>query len=152
MLHVDVRLEEIARQCLSAGLRFTTLRAVVMRLILQSKKPVKAYDILSMLQLQRESAAPPTVYRTLDFLVTEGFVHKVEALNAFIACDHVHPHKADILLICEVCQHVVEFDHQALQSALVQMMSGVDFMPTVQKIELKGICAACHTKNLHEKK
>lgn len=149
-MDIDARLQEIAVQCAAAGIRFTDLRRDVMRLILASRTPLKAYDILAMLRTGRESAVPPTVYRALDFLVAEGFVHKVEALNAFIACDYSHPHEADILLICEACQRVVEFDSHTFQHALSEMIEGVGFMPTVQKIELKGLCADCHARLHHE--
>jgi Fur family zinc uptake transcriptional regulator len=136
-------LQNIAQRCEAMGSRFTPLRRTVMQLILEHNGPIKAYDILALLQQKNESAAPPTVYRTLDFLVENGFVHKVEALNAFIACSHMHEHEADILLICRQCSRVIEFDEHSLQKMLVEATAAAGFKMDIQKIELKGLCAAC---------
>jgi len=76
--------------CEAAGERFTALRAHVLELIIEDGGAVKAYDLLDRLRPEVGSPKPPTVYRALDFLSRLGFVHRVEALNAFIACDHGH--------------------------------------------------------------
>ena len=34
------------------------------------------------------AAAPPTVYRALDFLLEHGFIHKLASINAFVGCHH----------------------------------------------------------------
>lgn len=76
------------RICEEKSRRFTPLRAHIFALIANSTGPVKAYDILNMLEPEVGSQKPPTVYRALRFLSELGLVHRVEALNAYIACDH----------------------------------------------------------------
>src|ERR1700735_5809506 len=64
------------------GLRLTPLRKEVLELIAAAGKPVKAYDLLDHLRERHGNAAPPTVYRALDFLLEHGFIHKLESINA----------------------------------------------------------------------
>ena len=84
------RINAARAACEAAGERFTALRAHVFELIIEDGGAVKAYDLLDRLRPEVGSPKPPTVYRALDFLSRLGFVHRVEALNAFIACDHGH--------------------------------------------------------------
>ncbi|HXD37644.1 MAG TPA: transcriptional repressor, partial [Rhodanobacter sp.] len=51
------------------GLRLTPLRKEVLELIASEHKPIKAYDLLALLREKHGNAAPPTVYRALDFLL-----------------------------------------------------------------------------------
>ena len=76
------RLQSAAQQCAQDGSRFTELRRQVYALILGSDKPLGAYDLIQCLQDSRQqdskkpakTVAPPTIYRTLDFLLAQGFI------------------------------------------------------------------------------
>ena len=104
--------------CAERGRRFTDLRKHIYELILGDGGAVKAYDLLDRLKPERGSPKPPTVYRALEFLGELGLVHRVEALNAYIACDPDHLHDGDIhdgeslhvaeFFICECCLSVSE--------------------------------------------
>jgi len=116
------RITRARRVVEGAGERFTSLRAHVLELIIEDGKAVKAYDLLDRLKPDVGSPKPPTVYRALDFLSKHGLIHRVEALNAFIACDHIHAHSHDNdgepcaephshlaeFFICENCRAVTE--------------------------------------------
>lgn len=100
---------ETARQIVvDAGQRFTPLREHVLELILKDGGAVKAYDLLDRLSPDLGSPKPPTVYRALEFLSKHGLIHRVEALNAFIACDHDHQGHLAEFFICENCHDVEE--------------------------------------------
>ena len=101
--------------CERKGRRFTDLRKHVYELILSDGGAVKAYDLLDRLRPERGSPKPPTVYRALDFLHALGLIHRVEALNAYVACDpgnhdggHDHEGHAAEFFICETCSSVEE--------------------------------------------
>src|SRR5690606_23636445 len=83
----------VQRACSERGLRLTPIRERVLELVAGQGKPVKAYDLLEMLKPGASgdavgAAAPPTIYRALDFLLANGFIHKLESVNAFVACHH----------------------------------------------------------------
>jgi len=91
-LSLAERIEQARAIVEGAKERFTPLRAHVLELIIADGKAVKAYDLLDRLKPDVGSPKPPTVYRALEFLSRHGLIHRVEALNAFIACDHNHLH------------------------------------------------------------
>ena len=77
-------LAEADALCARLGVRLTELRRRVLELVWQSHKPLGAYDILAVLSEQDgRRAAPPTVYRALDFLLENSLVHRIASLNAF---------------------------------------------------------------------
>src|SRR4029077_9766380 len=79
---------EVSAACESRGLRLTEIRLQVLELIAAPEKPFKTYALLDQLKDDRSNAAPPTVYRALDFLLENGFIHKLESLNAYVSCHH----------------------------------------------------------------
>ena len=85
--------------CQERGLRFTEIRKFILRLIWDNPKPSKAYDLLDEVSKMNYSAKPPTVYRALDFLLENGFIHKINTLNAYIACTHTLKHDLSLIHI-----------------------------------------------------
>ncbi|WP_135185881.1 Fur family transcriptional regulator, partial [Pseudomonas syringae] len=114
--------------CAKQGLRLTTLRRRVLELVWQSHKPLGAYDILAVLSDEDgRRAAPPTVYRALDFLLENGLVHRIASLNAFTGCNHpTHAHQGQFL-ICRLCHAAIELQHPAISNAVVDAAAGVGF-------------------------
>ncbi|PWE17821.1 transcriptional repressor [Marinicauda salina] len=106
---IDTRqaLTAAERQCARRGLSLTPVRRRVLELLLDAGGPVKAYDLLAALK-PGGAAQPPTVYRALDFLTSAGLAHKVEALNAYLACVHGEDRGDAELFICEACGNVEE--------------------------------------------
>ena len=89
------------QHCREKGNRLTPLRRRVLELVWTNHEPVKAYDVLSDLQADRARAAPPTVYRALDFLQEVGLVHRIESLNAFVGCGDPHRKHLGQFFICQ---------------------------------------------------
>lgn len=129
--------------CLRRGVRFTPLRRRVLELIWHSHEAIKAYDLLDDLKAFDAHAKPATVYRALDFLLEQGFIHRVESMNAFIGCDHVETHHALMLLICERCHQVEERHTPELLRAIEHESRTAGFIPHRQSFEIHGICARC---------
>ena len=133
--------------CAGAGLRLTALRRDVLGLILDADAPVGAYEILDRLRASRGGAAPPSVYRALDFLSAQGLVHRVERLAAFVACvaepaPHAHAHPAQFL-ICRDCGRTIELADPALAAALAAAAARRGFTIAAATIEAEGRCHAC---------
>lgn len=142
---VDAALAAAEETCERRGLRLTALRRRVLRLVWSSHRPVGAYDVLERLNAEGQRAMPPTVYRALDFLVSNGLVHRLETLNAFIGCaSPTRGHRAQFL-ICTDCRRVVEFDSPAIDRALAATARDQDFEIDGQAVELSGRCAECRS-------
>ena len=130
--------------CAERGLRLTPLRRRVLELVWKSHEPVKAYDLLQTLSAEKKGAAPPTVYRALDFLRGEGFVHRIESLNAYIGCGepgHCHTQ----FLICNRCGTVAELDDSEIGSLIDRKASRLGFEIRHQTLEVQGLCTPCRS-------
>lgn len=139
----------VERACSERGLRLTEIRARVLGLVADAGMPIKAYDLLDKV---REgdgagAAAPPTVYRALDFLLANGFIHKLESVNAFVACHHPNAaqHSAPFL-ICDACHKAVELEDEHVVATLDAQARALGFSPQTQTLEVHGLCAECAGK------
>jgi Fur family zinc uptake transcriptional regulator len=131
--------------CAERGLRLTELRRRVFELVADSARPVKAYDLLEKVRKQGAGpAAPPTVYRALDFLMANGFVHRLETLNAYVPCPHpeAEAHGSQFL-ICEQCQETMELDASGISDRLRDQARQQGFQPRRHIVEVYGLCAKC---------
>ena len=88
-------------------------------------------------------AAPPTVYRALDFLLDNGLVHRIASLNAFVGCNHPeHAHQGQFL-ICRKCHAAIELEQSSISDAIIQSAADVGFKVEGQTVEVVGLCAGC---------
>lgn len=141
----EAALSAAEARCRERGMRFTRLRRRVLELIWAGHQPVKAYDLLETLRQERQGAAPPTVYRTLDFLLQERLIHRVESLNAYVGCSrpgHRHPVQ---LMVCRDCHAVAEMADPQIIENLRRSSEQLGFRMDTATIELEGTCPACTT-------
>ena len=107
-----------------------------------SSEPLKAYQVLDQLKF-RGVRAPMTVYRALDGLVGKGFVHKLDALNAFMICMHDHPHDIQAFMVCSECPSVIEFEIDQAHAGFQLAMRRTGFNMRSARLEVHGVCPAC---------
>jgi Fur family zinc uptake transcriptional regulator len=141
---VHTALSEADELCAQKGLRLTALRRRVLELVWQSHKPLGAYDILAVLSEEDgRRAAPPTVYRALDFLLENGLVHRIASLNAFTGCNHpTHVHQGQFL-ICRECHAAIELQSPTISEAVTTAAAEVGFAVEGQTVEIIGVCSGC---------
>lgn len=125
------------------GLRLTPLRKEVLELIAAERKPVKAYDLLDQLREKHGNAAPPTVYRALDFLLQNGFIHKLESINSFVSCHHPADAHQVPFLICDVCSGAQEVCDERVAELIEAQALALGFRPQAQTLEVHGVCKDC---------
>jgi Fur family zinc uptake transcriptional regulator len=135
---------EVERACRARGLRLTPIRAHALQLIAEAGRPLKAYDLLDRMKLTHDAAAPPTVYRALEFLLEHGFVHKLSSINAYVGCHHPASEAHAVpFLICDRCHSAIELEDPGIVAAMDAAARGLGFMPRAQTLEVHGVCAAC---------
>lgn len=142
-LCVEEALEHAQRVCEKGGERFTDLRKQVFAIVWAEHKPVKAYDLLSELSSKRKGVAPATVYRTLDFLQSQGLVHKLESLNAYLGCSQPETEHHGQFLICECCEEVRELEFAPFSQSIDKIEKTQQFQIKHTTIELFGRCKKC---------
>ncbi|WP_376696557.1 Fur family transcriptional regulator [Wenzhouxiangella sp. EGI_FJ10305] len=137
-------IREVEQRCRQRGLRLTPTRRRVLELVLSAEGPVKAYDLLDLLKAEQPNAAPPTIYRALEFLLENHFIHRLESLNAFVSCFHPAESHQGQFLICDECQTVTEIHDPALTSKLHAAAEHEHFHPSRQVLEIYGLCDNCY--------
>jgi Fur family zinc uptake transcriptional regulator len=132
--------------CLQNGLRFTDGRAVVLREVVRQRRPVKAYDLLATVSVDKKKPMPPIVYRALDFWTSHGFLHRIESLNAYTSCTHPGCGHECQIFICSKCGRVSEFCDDALRRQIFCNATVQGFQIEHLKVEATGLCPDCAAK------
>jgi Fur family zinc uptake transcriptional regulator len=110
--------------------------------------PLSAYTLLDQLR-EFGFRAPLQVYRALDTLIKAGFAHRLESLNAFVACSgahdhgHGHPHRMTAFAICDQCGQVAEFSDPLVGERLDAWVASTGFVTKKAVLEFRGTCAKC---------
>ncbi len=130
-------------ECARRGLRLTPARACVLDALLEAHRAMSAYELLDRLREAGLGSQPPVAYRALDFLVENGFAHRIERLSAFVACTHAGASHAAAFLICRVCRTVAEASLPQLEAGLEDCAAGQGFAVERAVIEAEGLCAGC---------
>ncbi|MEL6169785.1 MAG: Fur family transcriptional regulator [Pseudomonadota bacterium] len=137
----------VEAHCKREGLQLTPVRKRVLELLIEDHRAFGAYEVLGRLQEEGLGSHAPAAYRALDFLVAQGFAHRIERLNAFIACSHPAEQHAPAFLICRACKSVVETPGVELGSKLEAQADTVGFRIEHAAIEAEGICPNCASED-----
>ncbi len=144
---IHTALTTASQLCAERGVQLTAIRQQVLELIWANHHAVKAYDLLERIKPLQSAAKPATIYRALDFLREQGFIHRVESLNAFVGCNDLKSAHEQLLLICKQCENVEERHADSVMQALTQEFALAGFTAHHQAIEIHGICATCTQSN-----
>ena len=134
--------DRIENYFLKENLQFTPLRRKDFEILIREHKPLGANEILEALGQDGFSSSPPIAYRVLDFLMKHGFVHKIQGLNAFIACSNPNHSHSPAFVICRKCEKVAEVDEK--KSGISFDSPNIDnFEVEKTTVEMTGVCTTC---------
>lgn len=137
-------LAHASKLCDQRNVRLTPQRFEVLRLMTLQEGSISAYDLLDLLRVTEPQAKPPTVYRALDFLLEQGFIHKVESTNSFVLCNLIdHPTHSSAMFICDRCGAIKEQAAEGVEDIMHSLASRHGFALHHSVIEAHGLCAAC---------
>lgn len=140
---IEETIQAVAENCQANKLQLTPIRRRVLEIMLEEHRAWGAYEILDRLRLDGQSAQPPVAYRALDFLVKNRFAHKIERLNAFIACPHPGENHAPIFMICRKCGSVAEAHTEPTKGQLGEAARATGFLIERTVVEAEGLCPKC---------
>ncbi|MEM0946186.1 MAG: Fur family transcriptional regulator [Pseudomonadota bacterium] len=124
------------------GKRGEEHQSEVLMILRGADRPLSAYDVLAELRPSNPRIAPPTVYRALAALSDRGLIHRLESLNAFIAC-HCDDHQHAVLSICDDCGSVEETEAPELLTNLESLAAKSGFKAARHVVEVHGVCSTC---------
>jgi len=132
---------QIERICEADGLRLTPVRRRVLEILLENHTALGAYEVLERLSTEGLGSKPPIAYRALSFLVENGFAHRIEGRNGFVACAHPGRSHEPAFLICRTCGRVGEAEIATAELNRSASLSGFEVERTV--LEAEGLCRIC---------
>lgn len=103
-----------------------------------------AYELLDDLRDQG-LRAPPQIYRALEKLGELGLVHRLESMNAFVACGQhdCSGHQSVAFAICDDCGKVEEISGKEIEQELSAISQKTGFHLSKSVLELHGHCGTC---------
>ena len=140
---VSRALDEADAHCARTGLRFTKVRRRTLEILLESHTALGAYEVLARLERDGLGSQPPLAYRAIAFLVDNGFVHRVERLNAFVACARPGTRHDPAFMICTGCRAVAETSALPGRGALGRTARASGFRIARTVLEAEGLCPDC---------
>ncbi|WP_395479686.1 zinc uptake transcriptional repressor Zur [Candidatus Curculioniphilus buchneri] len=141
---IENQLRQAEELCKKRNARLTPQRLEVLRLIAQQKSAISAYNLLDLLRQTEPQAKPPTIYRALDFLLEQGFIHRIESTNSFVLCHHFStPSHNSVFFICNRCGRVQEYTTESIKHILHRMAIASGFSITHNIVEPHGLCLTC---------
>jgi Fur family zinc uptake transcriptional regulator len=140
------RMHELERAqtiCRARGGRLTPQRRIVLAKLLAANRPLTAYELRDLVRPEDSAITPASIYRSLDFLLEAGLVHRLDSTKSFVACEHPdHPH-AGQFLICRECGTVVEAEDKRIDRAAADLGERHGFTLEQRSVELTGVCGPC---------
>jgi len=127
------------------SLRLTKSRRQVLEILLEDHRSVGAYEILKRLSSEESKPQPPTAYRALDYLVEHGLAHRIEKLNAYVACANPGVCERAGFIICKSCHTVAEIECANEEAGLLNAALASGFAAEQSILEIEGVCADCQT-------
>ncbi|WP_332840164.1 transcriptional repressor [Marinibactrum halimedae] len=141
---IEEALIKAEQLCAKRGARLTALRRNVLRLIWKNHAPLGAYDLMDMLaEEDTRRVAPPTVYRSLEFLLDQGLIHRINSLNAYVGCHSPSDDHEEYFLICRECGVAVEVPAKEISRAIDKNAEAMGFTIETQTLEVVGLCPNC---------
>ena len=128
--------------CAVKGAQLTPVRRRVLEILLESHGAMGAYDVLGRLDAEGMGKQPPVAYRALSFLVDQGLAHRIEKLNAFVACSHPGGVHAPAFMICRSCGTGAEAE-AGTGGAFGRRAAEAGFRIERTVMEAEGLCPAC---------
>ncbi|HIE34729.1 MAG TPA: transcriptional repressor [Campylobacterales bacterium] len=129
----------------SKGLKYSTQREIILKVLFSSKDHLSPEDILERVKKINKNIGLATVYRALSFLEKEGLINSISfgldgkkyELNRGSHHDH---------MICLKCGSIIEFFNEDLESIQETIAKNYGFSLITHQLNMYGICSKCQKK------
>ena len=138
------RMAMAATLCEKRGAQFTKLRRRILELLWEGNRPMGAYELIEVFtQDVSRRVAPQTVYRALEFLISQCLVARIESRNAYVPFTHPERHQDCLFFICSTCGIAKELEDQRLENLIFETAAQIGFRASRRVIEVEGTCTVC---------
>lgn len=134
----------LEQRCRERRQRLTPMRRAVFRQLAFEPAPQTAYQVLEGVRgALKKRISPLSVYRSLDFLVAEGWLHRLESTRAFKLCERPEHRHGGVLFLCGDCGGAEEGEDQALEALIERDATRRGFQARRRVVEVLGVCRHC---------
>jgi len=125
----------------SRGKRTTQQRRALVDFIFERHDHFNADELIDAFTERHrdEKISRPTVYRTLDQLVEAGLLRKM-TLSGRAVYEHDYGYPQHDHLYCQICDKLIEFSSEELQSLRDAVGREHDFRVTGHRLIITGVC------------
>ena len=134
----DAELAALLRQ---RGLRATSQRVVMHRLLRERNRHLSAEELLSEASERLPGVSLPTVYATLELFEQLGIVSRVKGGGGTLLWDtraEAHGH-----LICRRCGRIDDMEIALDLGRATRSAARAGFQPDRAEVVVSGLCASC---------
>ncbi|WP_217550690.1 transcriptional repressor [Pantoea sp. GbtcB22] len=134
----------LAHKMCSKGIhRMTPIREAVLLILMREADGIKAYDLLKRIKLIKPKAAPPTVYRALEFLITKGIICKFHTSHTYSLIKEYNKKKTKLMLVCPLCNATAQIQDSNLKNSLMASLVNTGYTSNSAVIEISVVCKKC---------
>jgi Fe2+ or Zn2+ uptake regulation protein len=133
--------EELTERLRERGLRATSQRLVMNRLLRHSNRHVSAEQLLEDVSERLPGVSLPTVYATLELFEQLGIVRRVNGGGGTLLWDtraDAHHH-----MICRSCGRIEDMETALDLERARRSAAGAGFHPDRAEVVVSGLCAEC---------
>lgn len=137
----DAELAELLRE---RGLRATSQRVVMHRLLRDRNRHLSAEELLSEASERLPGVSLPTVYATLELFEQLGIVRRVNGGGGTLLWDtraDAHHH-----MICRRCGRIEDLEAPLDLGGARRSAARSGFQPDRAEVVVSGLCANCRTR------
>lgn len=124
------------------GIKKTKQRILVFSVLESAVSPLSAMDIFKQIEKEDNTVWLSTVYRVLEFFVSEGLANKTTVMNDSMALYSLRRDRHLHYAICLGCHKVIEMENCPLE-AFEPHLSDSEFRVLGHKVEMYGYCKDC---------
>ena len=144
----DDKVAKLKTHCRALGERLSTTRLRVFEALSRSHTALSAYELQTELAKNGHLLKPPSIYRALDFLTSQGFAHRIESESRFVPCCHPRQQHTSAFAVCTTCHKVREISGPLLPETLTDQLKTDGFLEEKSVIEILGRCRDCSTSQV----
>lgn len=141
LLKKEASPEELADMCREAGVKPTSQRIEILRLLLYDSKHPDAQSIYKQAKIRFPTISLNTVYQTLHRFEEAGLVSRVAVVGdrmIFESDRSSHHH-----FICTECDNVFDFVSDSLDAVCPPPEAADLGRVTLARLEVRGVCRDC---------
>ena len=128
------------------GLRSTRQRDVILDIFLSTHEHLTVEELYLKVKASHPGIGQATVYRTLKLFTEAGLAREMILSDGQTRYEHQLAGEHHDHLVCTSCNLIIEFEDETIEQLQRDIATRHGFVLTSHKMQLCGLCPACHAE------